>query len=139
MQWRIFEQRFAKPCALVLKGHGKPGQNHHWNWVLWNAFSHTRCRIGGFNAANRQAVEANDRARMATHIRLRTVGFLVDERKALQKLVQCALATIKGLDGVRCGQFANWLVSLRTQPSSPGLDKSFLSLGLVLTGWSNAA
>jgi hypothetical protein len=71
---------------------------------------------------------------MATHIRLRTVRFLVDERKALQKLVQCALATIKGLNGVRTGQFANWLISLRTQPSSPGSDKSFLSLGLALTG-----
>jgi len=65
---------------------------------------------------------------------LRTIGFLVDERKALQKLIQCALATVKRLDGVRTGQFANWLVSLRTQPSIPGLDKSFLSLGLALTG-----
>jgi hypothetical protein len=64
---------------------------------------------------------------------------LVDERKALQKLVQCALATIKGLNGVRTGQFANWLISLRTQPRSPGSDNSFLSLGLALTGWSNAA
>ncbi len=71
---------------------------------------------------------------MAAHVGFCTVGFLVDERKALQKLIQCALATIKGLYGVRTGQFANWLVSLRTQPSSPGSDKSFLSLGLALTG-----
>jgi len=76
---------------------------------------------------------------MAAHVGLRTVRLLIDERKALQKLVQCALAAIKGLKGVRTGQFANWLISLRTQPSSPGSDKSFLSLGLVLTGWSNAA
>ena len=76
---------------------------------------------------------------MASHVDLRAVGFLVDERKALQKLVWCALATIKGLDGVGTGQFANWLVILRTQPSSPGSDKSFLSLGLALTGWSSAA
>ena len=55
-------------------------------------------------------------------------------RKALQKLIQCALTTIKGLNGVRTGQFAYWLVRLRTQPSSPGSDKSFLSLGLALTG-----
>ena len=133
-QQRIFEQCFAKPCALVLKVHGKPGQNHHRYGVLWNAFGHTRCCIGWLNAANRQAIETNDRARMATHVGLRTIGFLVDERKALQKLIQCALATIEGLNGVRTGQFANWLVSLRTQPSSPGSDKSFLSLGLALTG-----
>ena len=71
---------------------------------------------------------------MAAHVGLRAVGFLVDERKALQKLVQLALATIKGLNGVRTGQFANWLISLRTQPSNPGSDKSFLSLSLALTG-----
>jgi hypothetical protein len=34
----------------------------------------------------------------------------MDERKALQKLIQCRLATIKGFNGVRAGQFANWLV-----------------------------
>ena len=76
---------------------------------------------------------------MATHVGLRTVGFLVDKREALQELVQCDLTTIKGLDGVRTGQFANWLVSLRTQPSKPGSDNSFLSLGLATTGWSSAA
>ena len=133
-QQRIFKQRFAKPCALVLKVHGKPGQNHHGHGVLWNTFGHTRCRIGWLDTANRQAVETNDRARMVAHVGLRAVGFLVDERKALQELIQCALATIKGLNGVRTGQFAYWLVSLRTQPSSPGSDKSFLSLGLALTG-----
>ena len=71
---------------------------------------------------------------MAADVGLRAVGFLVDERKSLQKLVQCALAAIKGLNGVRTGQFANRLVRLRNQPSSPGSDKSFLSLGLALTG-----
>ena len=133
-QQRIFEQCFAKPCALVLKVHGKPGQNHHRHGVLCNAFGHTRCRNGLLHTANRQAVETNDRARMAAHVGLGTIGFLVDERKALQKLVQSTLATIKRLRSIRCGQFANWLVSLRTQPSSPGSDKSFLSLGLALTG-----
>jgi hypothetical protein len=37
---------------------------------------------------------------MAAYLGLRTVGFLVDECKALQKLVQFALATIKELNGV---------------------------------------
>ena len=106
-QQRIFEQCFAKPSALVLKVHCKPGQNHHRHGVLWNAFGHTGCRTGRLNATNRQAVETNDRARMAGHVGLRAVGFLVDERKALQKLIQCALATIEGLNGVRTGQFAN--------------------------------
>ena len=133
-QQRIFEQCFAKPCALMLKVHGKPGQNHHRHGVLWNTFGHTRCRIEWLNATHGQTIETNDRAGMAPHVGLRAVGFLIDERKALQELIQCALATIKGLNGVRTGQFANWLVSLRTQPSSPGLDKSFLSLGLALTG-----
>ena len=86
-QQRVFEQRFTKPCALVLKVHGKPSQNHHRHGVLWNAFGHTRCRIGWLDTANRQAVETNDRTRMAVHVGLRAVGFLVDERKALQKLV----------------------------------------------------
>ena len=133
-QQRIFEQCFTKPCALVLKVHGKPGQNHHRHGVLRNAFGHTRCRIGWLDTANRQAVETNDRARMAAHVGLRAVRFLVDERKALQKLVQCRLTTIKRLNSVRTGQFAYWLISPRTQPSSPGSDKSFLSLGLALTG-----
>jgi hypothetical protein len=138
-QQRVFEQCFAKPSALVLKVHRKPGQNHHRHGVLWNTFGYTRCRTGRLNATNRQTVETNDRARMATHVGLRAIRFLVDERKALQKLIQCALATVEGLNGVRAGQFANWLVSMRTQPSSPGSDKSFLSLGLALTGWSSAA
>lgn len=65
--------------------------------------------MGWLDAANRQAVETKDRARMAAHVGLRAVGFLVDERKALQELIQCALATIKGLNGVRTSQFANRL------------------------------
>jgi len=71
---------------------------------------------------------------MAAQAGLCTIGFLVDERKALQKLIQCALTTIKGLNSVRTGQFADWLARLRTQPSGPGSDKSFVSLGLALTG-----
>ena len=55
-------------------------------------------------------------------------------RKALQKLIQCALTTIKGLNGVRIGQFAYWLARLQTQPSGPGSDKSFVSLGLAPAG-----
>ena len=131
-QQRIFEQCFAKPCALVLKVHGKPSQNHHRHGVLWNAFGHTRCRTGRLNATHGQTVETNDRTRMATHVGLRAVGLLIDERKALQKLVQCRLTTIKGLNGVQTVQFAHWLISPRTQPSSPGSDKSFFSLSLVL-------
>ncbi len=99
-QQRIFKQCFAKPCALVLKVHSKSGQNHHRHGVLWNAFGYTRCRMRWLNAAHRQTVETKDRARMAAHVSLCTVGFLVDKRKALQKLIQRALATIKGLDGV---------------------------------------
>jgi len=134
MQERIFEQCFAKPCALVLKVHGEPGQNHHRHGMMWNAFGHTRCRTGWLNATHGQNVETNDRVGMVTHVGLRAVGFLIDERKVQQELIQCALATIKGLNGVRPGQFAYWLVRPRTQPSSPGLDKSFLSLGLACTG-----
>jgi hypothetical protein len=64
---------------------------------------------------------------------------LVDKRKAMQELIECRLTTIKGLNGVRTGQFSYWLVGMRTQPSSPGSDKSFLSLGLAFTGRSSAA
>ena len=93
-QQGIFEQCFAKPSALVLKVHGKPGQNHHRHGVLCNAFGFTRRHIEWHNTDNRQAVETDDLAQMAAHVGLRTIGFLVDERKALQKLIQCALAGV---------------------------------------------
>jgi hypothetical protein len=73
---------------LVLKVHGKPGQNHHRHGVFCNAFGHALCRMGWLNATHGQTVETNDCAAMATHVGLRAVGFLVDQRKALQKLIQ---------------------------------------------------
>ena len=76
-QQRIFEQGFSQPSALVLKVHGKPDQNHYRHGVRWNAFGHTRCRVGWLNTANQQAVETKDRAAMAVHAGLRCCLSLV--------------------------------------------------------------
>ncbi len=138
-QQGIFQQRFTQPGTLVLQVHGKPGQNHHRHRVLRDAFGQARCSLTRLHAANGQAVEANNRPGVATHIGLRGVGFLVYQRKALQKLVQRGLTAIESCDGIGSSQFANRLVVLRTQPSSPGSDSSFLSLGFARTGWSRAA
>ncbi|WP_293661552.1 hypothetical protein, partial [Rhodoferax sp. OV413] len=116
---------------MVLNVHGKPGQNHDWHGVLWNAFDHTRSRFGWLNAAHRQTVKTNNRAGTTTHVGLRAVGFLAHKRKAMQKLIQRVLATIKGPYCVRSSQPSNWLVIQQTQPSSPGSDKSFFSFGLA--------
>jgi hypothetical protein len=40
---------------------------------------------------------------MAAHVGLRAIGFLIDQGKALEKLIQCAMAAIEGLNGVRSG------------------------------------
>ena len=133
-QQRVSEQCFPQPRPLMLNIHSQPGQDHDRHRVLWNAFDHSGRCCCWVDTADGKAVKPNHRPAIATHIGLGTVGLLIDQRKSLQKLVERSLATIKGLDSVRASQFANWLISLRTQPSSPGSDKSFLSLGLAHTG-----
>ena len=79
---------------LGAQGPRQAGPEYHRHGVLCNAFGFTRRHIGWHNTDNRQAVETDDLAQMAAHVGLRTIGFLVDERKALQKLIQCALAGV---------------------------------------------
>ena len=107
----ILEKGLAKSDALVLEIHCQARQNHHRHRMLWDAFDHSgscRCR---FDTAHCQTVKADHHTRSATNIGLRTVGFLIDQRKTLQELIECGLTAIEGLNGVRTGQFANWLVS----------------------------
>lgn len=138
-QQRVLQQGFAQACPLMLNIHGQSCQNHDWDGVLRDALDHSRRSSCGVDTADSKAVKPNHRTTVTTHVGLRAIGPLVDQRKALQKLIECSLAAIKGLDGVRAGQFANWLIRTRTQPSNPGSDKSFLSLGLAVTGRSSAA
>lgn len=110
-QQSILEQGSAQTSPLMLNIHSQPCQNHDRHWVLGDALDHARRGGWRVNTANSKAVKANHHPTVATDIGLRTVGLLIDKSKAMQKLVECGLATIKGLDGVRAGQFANWLVS----------------------------
>ncbi len=69
----VLEQRFAKPYTLMVLINSKPGQNHHGHRVLRYPFGDTGCGGCWLNAANGQAVESHDRARMAADVRLSTV------------------------------------------------------------------
>ena len=69
----VLEQRFAKPYTLMVLINSKPGQNHHGHRVLRYPFGDTGCGRCWLNAADGQAIETDDRARMAAHIGLRAV------------------------------------------------------------------
>ena len=127
------------PNTLVVTIHRQARQDHHWHRVLRDAFDHSVRGCCRFDTANCQTVEADHDTRLATDVGLCAVGLLIDQRETLQELIECGLAAIEGIDGVCWGQFTNWLVSRRTQPSSPGLESNPRSFGLALTGWSSAA
>lgn len=107
----ILEKGLAKSDTLVLEIHRQARQNHDRHRVLWDAFNHSGSCCCRFDTAHCQTVKADHRTRAARNICLRAVGFLIDQRKALQELIECGLTAIEGLNGVRCGQFANGLVS----------------------------
>lgn len=97
---RIFEQRFAQADALMLSVHRKPGQDHYGDRVVRHPFEHPGGCLGRIDTAHGQTVEPKHGIRMATHIGLSTVGFLIDQCKAVQKLIQCGLTTVEGLNSV---------------------------------------
>ena len=106
-QQSITQQRLAQAIALVCAIHREPSQNHDRHGVTGQAFHDPlRCRLR-CNTANSQAVEANHRIGMAANISLRAVCFLVDQRMALQKLVQRDLPTIERINMISRGQFSN--------------------------------
>jgi hypothetical protein len=135
----ILEKGLAKPDALMLEIHRRARKNHHLHRALRDAFDHSGSRRCRFDAAHCQTAKADHNTGVATNIGLRAVGFLIDQRKTLQELIECGLTAIEGLNGVRTGQSANWLIRRRTQPSNPGLERRSRSFGLALTGWSSAA
>ena len=107
----ILEKGFAKSDALVLGIDCQARENHHRHRVLRDAFDHSGSGCCGFYAAHCQAVKTDHHTRVASNIGLRAVGFLIDQRKTMQKLIECGLTAIEGLNAIRIGQFANWLVS----------------------------
>lgn len=68
--------------------------------MLCNAFNHARSRCCRVYATHGQAVKTNDRILAATDICLCAIGFLIDQRKAVQKLIQCCLTAVEGIDSV---------------------------------------
>ena len=67
----------------------------------------TGWRASPFITRDGEAVEADHHATLAADIGLRAVGLLVDERVALQELVQRGLAAVERIDLIRCSQLAN--------------------------------
>jgi hypothetical protein len=68
---------------------------------------HSRRRGFRIDATNGQTVEADHHVTLAADIGLRAVGLLVDERVALQELVQRGLAAVESIDLIRCSELAN--------------------------------
>src|SRR5690606_3194270 len=68
---------------------------------------------------------------------------LIDERVALQELVQRGLAAVERIDLIRCCKLANGCIGRRHgvagQPSTPGSRSSFFRRGLLCTGRSSAS
>ena len=89
------------------------------------------------NAADGQAIEAHHLAAPATHVGLCAVGFLVDERIALQELVECRLPTSKCLHRILSQELADGFIGC-TQSRTPGSPSSFFRRGLACTGRSSA-
>src|SRR5690606_38561381 len=81
---------------------------------------------------------ADHHVTLAADIGLRAVGLLVDERVALQELVQRGLAAVERIDLIRCSQLANGRVVI-AQPSTPGSRSNFFRRGLLCTGRSSAS
>ncbi len=75
---------------------------------------------------------------MTTDVGLGAVGFLVDERVALQKLVQRGLTAIETIHLIRCCKLANRCVTM-AQPNTPGSLSNFFRRGLLCTGRSSAS
>lgn len=106
-QQRILEQSLAQTFTLMLLVHGEPGQNHDRHRVARQPLHHSRRRGLRIDTADGKAVEADHPVTLAADIGLRAVGLLVDERVALQELVQRGLATIERIDLIRCSELAN--------------------------------
>ena len=106
-QQRILEQGLAQSFALMLLVHCEPGQDHDRYRMTCQPLHYSLRRGLRIDDADRQAVEADHHIIMAANVGLRAVGLLVDERVALQELVQRSLAAVKSIDLIRCSELAN--------------------------------
>jgi len=79
--------------ALVVLVYGESRQDHDRRRMPGQALHNARRSILWINATDGQAIEAHHLAAPATHIGLRAMSFLADERITLQELVECRLPT----------------------------------------------
>ena len=91
----------------MLLVHGEPGQDHDRHRVARQPLHHSRRRGFRIDATNGQAVKADHHVTLAADIGLRAVGLLIDERVALQELIQRGLTAVERIDLIRCSQLAN--------------------------------
>jgi len=106
-QQRILEQGLAQTFTLMLFVHCEPGQDHDWYRITRQPLHHSRRRGLGIDTADRQTVEADHHVLVAADVGLGAVGLLVDERVALQELVQRGMAAVESIDLIRRKQLAN--------------------------------
>ena len=106
-QQGVLEQGLAQTLTLMLLVHGESSQDHDRHRVTRQPRHHFRGRGFRIDAADGEAVEADHQVTLAADIGLHAVGLLVDERIALQELVQCGLAAIERIDLIRCSELAN--------------------------------
>ena len=91
----------------MLLVHREPRQDHDRHRVARQPLHHSRRRGFWIEAADGDTVEADHHVTLAADVGLRAVGLLVDERVALQELVQRCLAAVEGIDLIRCSKLAN--------------------------------
>jgi hypothetical protein len=135
---RIFEKCPAQPLRLVHPVHRQAGENHRRNRMSGQPFYHSRWCILMGDTANAQTVKANHPAFGAADIGLGTVGPLIDQSVALQKLIKRRLATIKRRYLICSAQFAYRFKAGHDQSSSPGSVNNFFSRGRERGGASSA-
>src|SRR5690606_36860316 len=137
-QQRILEQGLAQVLALMRFLDGEPCQDHDRHRMACEPFHPSRRRGFRIDAADGETVEADHHATLAADVGLRGIGLLVDERVALQELVQRSLAAIESIDLIRSKQLASGRVSIG-QSRTPGLRSNFFRRGLLCTGRSSAS
>ncbi len=136
-QQRVFEQCLAQSFPQVMTIDGQPCQDHDRHRMLGQALHDTCWSILRINASDRQTVEAHYLCTKAAHVGLGTVGFLVNEGIALQKLVEWRLPAVEAFRRIRRRELANPFIRC-TQPRTPGSVSSFFKRGLACTGRSSA-
>ena len=124
--------------ALMFLVYRKPSQNHDWHRVTRLTLHDSRRSGLRIDTADDEAVEADHHVTLTTDVGLGAVGLLVNERIALQKLVQRGLTAIETIHLIRCCELANRCVAI-AQPSTPGSRSKLFRRVLLCTGRSSAS